>query len=294
MTATQAMVMDQQQSARREVTEAPVALEAAHALGQSTWTEIALSYERFHAHAARLGYTRWVVPAHPADLYLCAACANGESAAYQALEVRYFPALARVVCRILGERAATEEVLQEIRTRLLVGSAAKISSYRGSGPLAGWLRILAVNAAQDRLRSNNVQRGRLRKLACAQRMASSTTTLDEGEQAFRSDYARLCARAWCAAIGALGADERQLLHNYFVSGLSIDRLGPLYRVHRATIHRRIRRATERVRRQVRETLSSQYWDLSHRDLDALAFRGCHDLDLGATLVRDTVDPSHAA
>jgi len=294
MTATQAMVLDQQQSARGEAAEAPMALEAAYALGRSTWPEIALSYERFYAHIARLGYTRWVVSAHPADLYLCAACANGQSAAYQALEVRYFPALERVVCRILGERAATEEVLQEIRTRLFVGSAAKISSYRGSGPLAGWLRILAVNAAQDCLRSSNVQRGRLRKLASAQRTAASTTTSDDGEQAFRRDHARLCGRAWCAAIGSLDADERQLLHHYFVSGLSIDTLSPLYRVHRATINRRIRRATERVRRQVRETLSSQYWDLSHTDLDALAFRACCDLDLGAALVRDTADPSHAA
>jgi len=91
---------------------------------------------------------------------------------------------------------AVEEVLQEIRTRLLVGSNPKISSYRGSGALSGWLRSLAVNAAQDRVRSNIVQRGRLRRIAAAERGRPSATTLeDSAEQPFRSDHARVCGRA---------------------------------------------------------------------------------------------------
>jgi len=295
MTATQSMTQDQQQSAPGEAADASPALEVAYALGRRIWPELALSYERFCTHATRLGYTRWVVPAHPADLYLCAACENGRTAAYQALEARYFPTVARVIRRIVGEQTTAEEVLQEIRTRLFVGSAPKIASYRGSGPLAGWLRTLAVHAAQDRLRSNSVQLGRLRKLARAQCSAASTTTLDEGaEPALRGDYARVCARAWSTAIGSLGAAERQLLHHHFVSGLSIDTLGPLYGVHRATVHRRIRRATAQLRQQVRAALTSQYRDLTQRDLDALAFSACRHLDLGAALVRDTLDPSHAA
>jgi RNA polymerase sigma-70 factor (ECF subfamily) len=304
MTATQSMVTEEQQSARVgaasgcEVSsqqEDSRALQDAYALARSTWREVALSYERFYAHAAGLGYTGCVVPAHPADLYLCAACEQGESVAYQTLEATYFPTLLRVICRILGDKAAAEEVLQEIRTRLFVGRAPRIAGYRGSGPLAGWLRTLAVHAAQDRLRATNVQRGRLRKLASAQRTVLGTETLEEADEtAFRREYARVCSRAWSAAIGSLAAQERRLLHHHFVSGLSIDTLGPIYRVHRATIHRRIRRATERVRCQVRQVLARHYWDLTHRDLDALAFRACCDLDLGAALVRETVDPSHAA
>jgi RNA polymerase sigma-70 factor, ECF subfamily len=293
MTATQSMTKDHQQSARWEAMAASITLEAAYALGRSTWAEVALSYESFCAHVARLGYTCRVGAAHAADLYLCAACEDGQTAAYHALEASYFPRLEKVIGKFLGEQAATEEVLQEIRTRLFVGNAPKIASYRGSGPLAGWLRSLAVHAAQDRLRSNSLQRGRLRKLASAQQDTPSTTALDEsGEAAFRRDHTRLCGQAWSAAITSLGSEERQLLHHYFVSGLSIDTLAPLYRVHRATIHRRICRATERVRQRVREALTSHYWELTHRDLDALAFSAC--LDLGAALVHDTADPSHAA
>ncbi|HEU4577804.1 MAG TPA: sigma-70 family RNA polymerase sigma factor [Polyangiaceae bacterium] len=285
------MAVDQVQAPR----ELSSALHAAYTQGRKAWPELLLSYERFQAHATQLAYTSCVVPAYPADLYLCAACASGQGAAYQALEAAYFPGLARAVFRILGEQAGTDEVLQEIRTRLFVGSAPKISSYRGSGALSGWLRSLAVNAAQDRVRSNIVQRGRLRRLATAERGSPTATTLeDSAEQPFRGDYARVCGGAWYAALATLGSAERQLLHHHFVSGLSIDVLGPLYGVHRATVHRRIRKAVERVRRQVRERLLRHYRDLSEVDLDALAFRACRDLDLGGALVRGGLQPSHAA
>jgi RNA polymerase sigma-70 factor, ECF subfamily len=291
MTGTQARASDQVQLA----SETTTALYAAYAQGRKTWPQVELSYERFYAHASALAYTSCVVPAYPADLYLCAACANREGAAYQVLEATHFPGLERAVCGILGEKAGAEEVLQEIRTRLFVGTGPKISSYRGSGALSGWLRSLAVNAAQDRVRSNIVQRGRLRRIATAERGSPTATTLEESaEQPFRRDYARVCHRAWCAALATLGSAERQLLHHYFVSGLSIDDLGPLYGVHRATVHRRIRKAVERVRQQVRERLLRHYRDLSEGDLDALAFRACSDLDLGGALVRGDQQPSHAA
>ncbi|MEO8180464.1 MAG: sigma-70 family RNA polymerase sigma factor [Deltaproteobacteria bacterium] len=296
MTATQATAKNQDESTRAEEVDASVALEAAYALGRSSWPEVVLSYESFHAHATRLGSSRWVVPAHPGDLYLCAACQNGEAAAYEALEAKYFPAVKQVVNRIVGERLVLEEVLQEIRTRLFVGRAPKISSYRGSGPLAGWLRSLAVNMAQDRLRANIIQRGRMRKLASAQRDASTRTTLDEcgDERVFRGKSAQVCGHAWWGAIGSLCTDERQLLQQYFVSGVSVDTLGSLFGVHRATIHRRIRRATEHLRRQVRESLTSHYWDLTEGDRDALAFSAGCELDLSEALVRGDVGSSPAA
>jgi len=49
-----------------------------------------------------------------------------------------------------------------------------------------------------------------------------------------------------------------------------------------------------VRQQVRERLLRHYRDLSERDLDALAFRACCDLDLGGALVPGDLQPSHAA
>jgi hypothetical protein len=112
------------------------------------------------------------------------------------------------------------------------------------------------------------------------------------DRSFRKDRARLCEQAWLSAVRSLDPAERQLLQHYFVSGLSIDRLGPLYSVHRATIARRIRRTTERVRRQVRASLSHHYLGWSGQDLDALMLGVCHDLDISFSLPRPGMDAAH--
>jgi RNA polymerase sigma-70 factor (ECF subfamily) len=229
------------------------------------------------------------VPAHPADVYLCAACADGQTAAYRALEAAYFPAAYASIRRLLGD-ASAQEVLQEVRTRLFVGPARKIASYRGHGRLLGWLRTVAIHAAQDHLRAASAQRGWLVRLAGAQH-PNATLAAAEGtdEQLFQMQRARPCAQAWSSAIGALGSAERQLLHHHFVAGLSIDVLGTLYSVHRATVARRIRRATDRVRSHVRKALAQHDWDLSAGDLDALALRACGNLDVVSAL-----EPPYAA
>jgi RNA polymerase sigma-70 factor, ECF subfamily len=266
-----------------------VALQTAHALARRTWPGVTLSYERFRAHVTREGSAPAVVPAHPADLYLCAACLDGQAAAYQSLESAHFPALRAIVRRLLDDPSAVEEVLQEVRTRLFVGDSPKIASYRGSGCLSGWLRSVAVHAAQDHLRAVSVRRGWLRKLERTQHANAALATDATDEQAFQTQRASVCEQAWNSAIRSLGSSERQLLHHHFVSGLSIDVLGAIYAVHRATIARRIRRATDRVRRRVREALATNYHGLCAADLDALALRACGDVD-----VMRTLEPSYAA
>lgn len=270
----------------------------AYAVGRSTWPTIPLSYESFRQHVVRHGYTRESGPEHPSDFYLSAACTSGRAAAYQALEAKFFSGLRQVVNRVIGEELVVDDVLQEVRTRLFVGQAPKISSYRGNGPLAGWLRSLAVNVAQDCRRSTVVQRGRLRKLALAQRDAPAEAheTTAEERLALRGEGADICIRAWREAISSLCCEERELLRQCFVYERSVDALGALYGVHRATIHRRLHRAIRRLRQHLREVLASHYRDLTDADRDAIAFSaGCQlnltavlgELDLGMPLAEAT-------
>jgi len=262
-----------------------LSLRAAHDVASRAWPSVQLSYEKFFEHVSR-GESNPRVPEHAAAVYLCAACKDGQVTAYQALEAAYFPALGAILRRLLGTCAA-EEVLQDVRTRLLVGVPPKIASYRGSGSLAGWLRSVAVHAAQDHLRAAGVRRTCLQKLARAQRVTHAADASDD--QLFQKQRREVCERAWHSAIGSLDSAERQLLHHHFVSGLSIDVLGTIHAVHRATIARRIRRATARVRRRVHEALALPCQDLSVGDVDALALRACGDVDVGRTL-----EPPYAA
>lgn len=258
-----------------------VALEAAHAMARRTWPEVSLSYENFQAHVSPEGSTAEGVE-YPSDLYLCAACKYGQAEAYQALEAAYFPALRRLLGRLLQEVTAVEDVLQEVRTRLFVGEPPKIASYRGRGCLAGWLRSVALHAARDHLRCVRAQRGRLLRLShpdvalLGVLRAPAAETLDENPG--KRERQR-CQRAWSVAIRSLRPEERQLLYHHFVNGLSIDALAALYGVHRATAARRIRRATAGVRRRMRNELALDYTSLTQQELDRLAQLTCGDVDV---------------
>jgi RNA polymerase sigma-70 factor (ECF subfamily) len=261
-------------------------LHEAYAAGRQAWTGLRLSYPQFCAYLLRSGNGA-VLPARPAELYLCASCALGQENAYRALEKTYFPPLKLAIQPLLRDRHAVDDVLQTLRSRLFVGSTPKIASYRGLGSLCGWLRTVAVHAAQDYLRANKSNRQHLRQLADAQRVNAQGQARwmpASDEQAFQRDFAGACQTAWRSALHSLSEMERKLLHHHYVSGLSIDILGTLYGVHRATVARRIQRATARICGRVRATLSAHYQDWSGPDLDILARDACAELDLAGLLL----------
>lgn len=257
----------------------------AYAEARSAWPDVPLTYQQFAAYLSRLSYGDELLP-HAAELYLCAACAAGEQNAYLAIEKSYFPKLRATIYQVVKDTQAVGDVLQEVRSRLFVGHPPKIATYRGSGPLFSWLRSVAVRASSDYLRTATAHRKRVRKLTHEQsnNPANQPTWMGStDERPSPSERLRHCEQAWRSAVHSLDSMDRQLLHHYFVSGLSIDALGPLYSVHRATIARRIRRITDRVRARVRANLASHYRGWSARDLDALALGVCGDLDICASL-----------
>ena len=83
------------------------------------------------------------------------------------------------------------------------------------------------------------------------------------------------------AFQALGPHERLLLHDHYLRGLSIDILAPLCHVNRATVARRIRRATHEVARQVRKQFGALYPREDASNLDSLALAVCRDLIVDA-------------
>jgi RNA polymerase sigma-70 factor, ECF subfamily len=282
MSVTQSTTTDQQ---------APDALRAAYDAALGAWPRIALSFEQFRSSVSKLGGMG--TPAYPADLYLCVACASGSIAAVQALEAAYFPALRGPIYRVVGDLAGVEDVLQEVRTRLLVGVAPRIVTYRGDGSLAGWLRRVAVRSAQDHRRARLVENCRRRKLAGFQLSSDGVAAVSPELLGASQHFEQLCERTWTQVIGSLDSTERRLLYYHYACGLSIDTLAPLYQKHRATVARRIRRATERLRRMVRKALSEQGGGLSASDLDALVLQGQWDPDLSEALFRPGID-AHAA
>jgi RNA polymerase sigma-70 factor (ECF subfamily) len=220
-----------------------------------------------------------------ADLVLAAACMAQEPTAHAAFEA----VLSEVDAAGSSTRSPADlvdDVKQVIRLQLLVPRGEKppgIGSYRGKGPLRGWVRITAT---RELIRHQ-------RKLA---RERPSERPLDEaigdaGDPVLsqlKSEYRAEFATALREAIAELDAETRTLLRQQIVDQLSIDEIGAAFGVHRATAARWLLRArgslvtATRGRLAARLKISSDEIDsvirLVQSQLDASVVRYLRDSD----------------
>lgn len=234
------------------------------------WPGLNIERSRFCAHLERLGYTEKNLPRHLSEIYLCVGCGLGASQACSALDRRYFPFLRARLRSVAPEQDFAEEVLQRVRDRLLVGSKPRINTYRGDGPLSGWLRVVANNVAKDYLRSHTSQCSRYLSDTAARHAFFSTSESTASAASPEDDVlaahdAHTLEQGLLKAVLGLTNEERQLLHHHFVSGLTVDVLGPMYSVNRSTAARRIQRSVGRIRRAIRAELSTSAISLGDVD-----------------------------
>ncbi len=126
--------------------------------------------------------------------------------------------------------------------QLLVAKDGKppgLVGYRGKGPLRGWVRITAtrelIRQAKKRSREAPLEPDRELDAALGGHI---DPTLDAMKAEYRSEF----AEALRAAINDLDAEDRTLLRQQVVEGLSIDEVGAAFGVHRATAARWLSRA----------------------------------------------------
>jgi len=277
---------------------APATWLAAYDRGRQTWDTVGISYDEFEAHVQGLGHKE--VPGHAADLYLTAACRLGRGQALQLFERDYILRSRGAIQSIVRDSAAVDDILQDVRSRLIAGPASKVACYRGTGPLGSWVRSIALNVARDHLRTEAARRRAEEAQAWSFSLGSSDALLRPDSPArcvLRRGRGQASVDAIRVAFQALEPHERQLLHDHYLRGLSIDILAPLCLVNRATVARRIRRATDEVARQVRKQFGALYPREDAHSLDALALAVCRDLiaDAVALLgVPEAPDSSPAA
>ena len=104
------------------------------------------------------------------DEALLEASTHGVQAAFAVLVSRYYKDVYRVVWRISGGHADTEDIVQEAFLRLW----AKPNQLREAKALKGWLLRVASNLVMDRFRQKPMQ-----ELEAACNVEDSTTYADE-------------------------------------------------------------------------------------------------------------------
>lgn len=225
--------------------------------GRATWPEIALTDADFMEFLGRL------LPEHTAsrlgalradDLWIACAYGRGAARAAEALEEMGFLSIAGTLRRLGAAPPLIADVLQEMRRRVFEMQDPRPGqkAYAGVGCLIGWLRISAV-------RELNHRRGRAaRELSIEDRPALLAPCELEPEVALLlKTQKRELSAAFREALSSLSTRERNVLRYSYVEGLSIDQMGALYGVHRATAARWVSRASEELSSRTRAFLRAR-------------------------------------
>jgi RNA polymerase sigma-70 factor, ECF subfamily len=142
-----------------------------------------------------------------------------------------------------------------VRTRLLAADASghrRVADYAGLGSLRRWVRTAAVRLALNQGRG-------VQELATADDdLAARLPDGGDAELSFlKARYRPAFAAALREGLDALAAGDQNLLRQRYVDGLSLEELGALHGVHRATALRRLERARQALLDDVRARLRSR-------------------------------------
>jgi RNA polymerase sigma-70 factor, ECF subfamily len=226
------------------------AIEQMFMAGQRRWPTVELSFEAFAAHCRQAldpGRSR---PVEAADLYLCCACAAAHPEALKVFE-REGQSVAKVaIRRIDSDEDFVRDTLQELWSRLLVGSQARVRSYSGQGPLQAWLRVAATRLALDRRRAR--KRGARREVALSDTLEA--VPFSPEASLLKARFGDAFRDALRAAVGGLSKQARNVLRMHVVGHCSIDEIGRAYNVHRATAARWIDRSRSTIYARVQQEL----------------------------------------
>ena len=207
---------------------------------------------------------------HCPDLYLACGCAAGDPAALAAFDGSVLSQSAPVLHRMGFSGSQIDEVVQVMRAKLLVtdehGRPPLIASYAGRGALVGWVRTAARRTALSMRRNKDEQIGGAEKGRDLENMPlPADMELDYLKRRYQAEF----KQAVEDAIATLDAEQLKILRLHYTDGLSIDEIGRLLSVHRATAARWIRAASDAVRDETRRRLHERL-RLSASELDSLA------------------------
>ncbi len=198
-----------------------------------------------------------------AEITLAAAVAAGDPAAIREFETRYLVPV-RSQLRAMNLNAADiADIEQTLRVRLLVGedgAPARLVQYAGQGKLGGLVRVAAVREALTMLRR--------KKTTTSEDWLEELSSPDDDPELvqLKSRHRVEFKAAFEEAVRRLTPREHTLLRLHLVRQHSIDHIGAVYGVHRATAARWIEAAKRRLRTETSRILSERF-ELRGPDLE---------------------------
>ncbi len=256
---------------------------------RADWPAIELSSSAFIGHLAPLlSRERDVLEVLPElsapGLYIAYGCVKRHPGALAAFDKTMRDAVQVATARLRLDDARKDDLLQLVRKRLLVGDddvAPKITSYSGRGALGAWTRVTALRMAY-----NFMAERAQRDLApgANEDLVAAAASADPELDMLVSRYGPALNASLAEALEALEARECALLRYSFLETLSIDHIGAIYGVHRATAARWIANARERLFKTTRDSFRTKV-AMSDSEFDSLlrSLRSYLDMSLDGVL-----------
>ncbi|MFO0665647.1 MAG: sigma-70 family RNA polymerase sigma factor [Polyangiaceae bacterium] len=204
------------------------------------------------------------VPPYLSDVLVAHAAVHGNARALSLVEAA-LKELPPMLARFHLSESDERELLQELRLRVLVGSDAetmaspngaapspRLLDYHGSGPLGAWLRASAVRLVLTKFR----KQARLRESEASEDAGDPAAAGDVELAHAKRLYQEPFQKAFRAAMEELTPRDRAVLRMHLLDGRSIDEIGAVFRVHRATIARWISDARATVGKRTQALLTA--------------------------------------
>lgn len=249
--------------------------------------------QSYVSHASNLPLDAWLSRLNASDLYLAFACIQQDAEAIELLERQHASMVRQIARRFASQAHPEEDLLQILREKLFVDTPqrdARIRHYAGQGPFQSWLRVTATRTFLDCVRGGAQQKRE--HGADDDRLMNAPDLQTDVELDFlKREYRSQFKEAFEEAMRSLSSGERNLLRQNLIAGLSIDQIGAIYHIHRATAARRIVRAREVLLVRTRDALLARL-KLPQEEFDSLMelIRSRLDLSLHRLLkAEDTGD-----
>lgn len=261
---------------------------------RAAWPAVEVAAERFAGelarriatHAAGAVSLAALEGCHGADVYLAIACCAGDAAAIAQLDELIGRELRHAAAKLRASPDQATEIHAELRRILLFDDgdrSAALRDYAGRGDLRGYVRVSATRAL---IRAIN--RGRREVAVDDGEVFDRMLPLDDPEiSILRAQYRETVDAALRAALARLDPRARALLRYQLIDGWSIDQVGKLYGVHRATAARWLADARQVLGDTIRSELAARL-HIAANEVDSIVrlVQSRVDMSLDRLLVPD--------
>jgi len=209
---------------------------------------------------------------HLEEIAIARGCALGRESAWRRFLAQYREQMTRAAVEMTGSAALGEDLASALYSELFGMTEREgkrwspLLRYSGRGSLMGWLRAVLAQRSVNQYRKI----GRETALGEIEPAAPASEQLKPE----RLEDLRVALKM---TLSAASAEERFLLSAYYLDQHTLHEMSRVLRVHVATVSRKLKRATERLRKQLLRTLIAR--GLSRRAADEALGTDPRDVDI---------------